>query len=107
MAAKKKAPSKEYAFVHDYLKRSPKAEFATIRDAAKKKRMTIYPIVYGRAQAALGLVKSKPRGSKKAAKRSKVGTGAKRGRPAKSASSADASLGNLIAGVRDLERERQ
>ena len=108
MAAKKKAPSKEYAFVHDFLKRNPKAEFATIRDAAKKKRMTIYPIVYGRAQAALGIVKSKPRGSKKAARKvgRPAGTGARRGRPPASMSAND-SLSDLISGVKDLERGAQ
>ena len=62
-------------FCRAYLRRSPKATYAQIRDAAKKKRLTLYPISYGRAQALEGIVKSKPYGSSKKAKK----TAAKRG----------------------------
>ncbi len=61
-------------FCRTYLRRSPKASFAQIRDAAKKKRITLWPISFGRAQALEGIVKVRPYGSKKK-------TGKKRGRP--------------------------
>ena len=47
MAAKKSSPVMD--FVTDYLKKQRDATFADVRDAAAKKRLTVYPIVYGRA----------------------------------------------------------
>ena len=66
MAAKKSSP--EMAFVLECLKRDRSASYADVRDAAAKKKMTIYPIVYGRAQALLGIVKLTPRGQGKTAR---------------------------------------
>ena len=107
------------AFARTYLRRSPKASFAQIRDAAKKKKIKLWPISYGRALALEGLVKSKPKKAKKKA------TGKKRGRPLgsknkvkrgpgrpkgsknKSKSTVDlSSLGGLVASLRALEKER-
>ena len=85
MAAKKKKQTKKKKdtsamdFIVDSLKRNPKAAYASIRERAEKAGLTIYPIMYGRAQALLGIVKSAPRGSKKATARR---TKATRGRPA-------------------------
>jgi hypothetical protein len=44
------------------LKKNPKALFADLKAKADKKRLKLYPISFGRAQALLGIVKSKPRG---------------------------------------------
>lgn len=57
-----------FEFTVDYLKKSAGASFAEVRDAAAKRKMVIYPIMYGRVQALLGIVKAKPRGARKAAK---------------------------------------
>lgn len=50
-------------FTVDALKKDKKAAFADVRDAAKKKGLTLYPISYGRAKALLGLVKTSKRGT--------------------------------------------
>jgi hypothetical protein len=107
MAAKKSSPVMD--FVTDYLKKQRDATFAEIRDAAAKKRMTIYPIVYGRAQALLGIVKSSPRGEGKAArvKAAKLGRPIiKRGpgRP-RSSGSLD-SLDNIITAVKQSQADQ-
>src|SRR5258706_4276024 len=46
----------------DSLKRNRAATYADIKAAADKKRLEIYPIMFGRAQALLGIVKSAKRG---------------------------------------------
>ena len=51
MAAKK---TSAMDFILAQLKKNKKASYADIRDAATKKKLTIYPIMYGRAQAMLG-----------------------------------------------------
>ena len=63
MPAKKSSPAMD--FVVAALQKDPNAEYATVKDAASKKGFTIFPIMYGRAKALLGLVKVAPRGSKK------------------------------------------
>src|SRR5205814_834774 len=44
-----------------------KAGYAEIKSAADGKKLKVYPIMFGRAQALLGIVKSRPRGQGKAA----------------------------------------
>ena len=67
MAAKKKKSSKAgYDLAVKMLKRNPKVEYSAVKAAADKKRLSIYPIVYGRAKAALGLVKVAKYGQGKA-----------------------------------------
>jgi len=117
MAAKKTSP--EMAFVMDYLKKHRTATFAEIRDAGAKKKLKLYPIVYGRAQALLGIVKLSPRGSGKAAKAAKAANapkaakavvgGKKRGRPRKNAGASvdTSSLEGIIAAVKTLQDERE
>ena len=56
-------PNPAFKFITGYLEKKPDAPFADVRDAAAKKGHTIYPIVYGRAKAFLGLVPTKPRGT--------------------------------------------
>ncbi len=79
---KKKSSKKPNAleFCRAYLRKKPKAPFAEIRDAAKKKRIILYPISYGRAKALEGLIKTAPYGSKKrAGKKTKRGPGRPKG----------------------------
>ena len=71
----KKKNTAGMAFIVSALKRNSAAQYADIKGRADKKRLTIYPIMYGRAQALLGIVKSAKRGTGKAA----MATAGKRG----------------------------
>lgn len=68
-----------YEFLVSALKANKDAVYADLKQKAEAKGLSVFPIMFGRAKAALGLVKSKPRGAKKAGK-SKA-PAAKRGRP--------------------------
>lgn len=63
-------------FLVDSLKKNPKAVYADLKAKADEKKLKLFPIMFGRAQALLGIVKSAKRGTGKAAKAS----AAKRGR---------------------------
>ena len=65
-AAKSQSPAME--FLVDALKRNPKAAYADLKAKADEKKLAVYPIMFGRAQAMLGLVKSAKRGTGKFAK---------------------------------------
>lgn len=106
MAAKKTTPT-AMDYIVSYLKRKPQASYQEIKDGAEKQRLTVYPIMYGRAQALLGLVPSRPRGSKKKAaakaagrKASSVSSGAARS----GGGSPIETLQELVSGMRDQER---
>lgn len=110
MAAKKAKKTKKsttksgYDYLVAALRKDKKANYADIAAGAKKNGLSVYPIMFGRAQAALGLVKSKPRGKGKAPMASK----AKRrpGRPRKTtARSGPDGLAAIIATVKRTERE--
>jgi hypothetical protein len=51
-----------------FMRQNPKAVFADAKAAMAKSGHSLFPISWGRAQALLGRVKSKPRGAGKAAK---------------------------------------
>lgn len=119
MAAKKNPSGMKFILTH--LEQNRKAAYSDVRAAAEKKGLVIYPIMYGRAQALLGIVKSSPRGSKKkAAAKSgrgpgrppKIGRGPGRppklrrgpGRPRKESNPLDA-LQAMVANYRDNARE--
>jgi|694.fasta_scaffold98479_2 hypothetical protein len=70
MAASKSNPAME--FIVESLKSDRSAAYKDIADAATKKKLKIYPIMFGRAQALLGIVKAAPRGQGKAAKAAKA-----------------------------------
>ncbi|HLQ38234.1 MAG TPA: hypothetical protein VK348_10550 [Planctomycetota bacterium] len=98
----------------DFLKRKRGASYAEIRDAASKKRLKLFPIVFGRAQALMGIVKSAPRGQGKAKMAALAAAGGiviRRGpgRPPKSASFATAGLEGLdgiISAVKTAQHEK-
>lgn len=115
MAAKKDTSAMD--FIVASLKKNKNASYADIKAAADEKKLAIYPIMYGRAQALLGYVKVKPRGqgkaaAAKAAKAAKPAAAAfgmpvKRGpgRPPKSAAAKMdlSSLDSIISAVRNSE----
>lgn len=100
-------------FIIAQLKKNKKASYADIRDAATKKKLTIYPIMYGRAKALLGLVPVAARGSKKkktAAKRGPgrppkvLGRGPGRPRKNRGDGSPIDTLTDLLSGLKQQER---
>ena len=64
-------------FVCGMLKKDKDVPFKEVRDAGTKKGFKIFPIVYGRAKALLGLVPTAPRGQGKAAVATKAKAKAK------------------------------
>ncbi len=56
-------------FVKAKLALNPEASFADIKAQAKVEALVIYPVVYGRAKALLGLVPTAPYGSKSKARK--------------------------------------
>jgi len=66
MATKKPNPAMDHIVAS--LKRNPQATYGDIKARADAKSLTVYPIMFGRAQAMLGIVKSAPRGTAKVAK---------------------------------------
>lgn len=91
MAASKSNPAME--FIVDSLNSNRSAAYKDIADAAAKKKLKIYPIMFGRAQALLGIVKAAPRGQGKAAKAAKA-------KAAKTAAPAAAAAPSLLAPVK-------
>ena len=91
MAASKSNPAME--FIVESLNSNRSAAYKDIADAAAKKKLKIYPIMFGRAQALLGIVKAAPRGQGKAAKAAKA-------KAAKAAAPAAAAAPSLLAPVK-------
>ena len=91
MAASKSNPAME--FIVDSLNSNRSAAYKDIADAAAKKKLKIYPIMFGRAQALLGIVKAAPRGQGKAAKAAKA-------KAAKTEAPAAAAAPSLLAPVK-------
>jgi hypothetical protein len=104
-----KKPSPAMDFVLAELRKNPDVAYAAVRDLAAAKGMQVYPIVYGRAKALLGLVPVAPRKRKKraAAVASEPVPAKRRPRtpPAREGSPID-SLQRMIDAMRDLEAER-
>ena len=75
-------------FLVSALKRNPEAVYADLKARADEKKLPVYPIMFGRAKALLGLVKSAKRGTGKAAKAAaaKRAAGGKPGRKADASS---------------------
>jgi hypothetical protein len=123
VAAKKSSPP--FDFIVEHLKKTPTAPYAEIAAAAQKKGLKIFPIMYGRAKAMLGLVDSAPRGTGKAAKEKKAAarraTAARGGaaaaerraaparaaRAAKAAPASDGGIESVIAQVKASAAERE
>lgn len=108
MAAKKSSAGMD--FILAFLEKNKKATYQEVAAAAGKKKLKIYPIMYGRAQAMLGIVKQAPRGQGKAAKKKAAkAAGVRRGpgRPRKNPAPAiDGSIESIVAAVKSSEQER-
>ncbi len=109
MAEKKSNPAME--FIVENLKSDRNAAYKDIAEAASKKKLKVYPIMFGRAQAILGIVKMAPRGQgkmakAKAAKAAGIGIRRGPGRPAKSAGIAFTGLDGIVAAVKSSEQAK-
>ena len=110
MAAKKSNPAMD--FIVESLKSNRGAKYSDIAEAAAKKKLKVYPIMFGRAQALLGIVKQAPRGQGKAAraKAARAGVAPRRGpgRPPKSASSVafSGTIEGIVAAVKTSEQAK-
>lgn len=102
-------------FLLDSLKANRDAVYKDVAAEASKRKLKVYPIMWGRAKTLLGIVKMAPRGQGKAAraKAAKAAPAAKRrgpGRPPKSAMAAapsfDGSLESIVAAVKSSEQAR-
>ncbi len=116
MAAKKKAAKKRSASKADksksqagydlcvtMMKRNRDVDYKAVKAACDKKGLTFYPIQFGRAQLALGIVK---RGAAKKAKAKKK-TGRGPGRPRKTQSASQlSSIAAIVDQIKETERER-
>lgn len=65
------------AFLLAALEKDRGASYGDLKAAAEKKDLKVFPIMYGRAQALLGIVKAAKRGEGKAAKATKAAKAAK------------------------------
>lgn len=63
-----KNKSESFDFIVELLEQNPEISYAEVAEAASAKGFKIYPIVYGRAKAKLGLVPTAPRGTGAAAR---------------------------------------
>ena len=98
-------------FLIESLKKNKKASYADIKAKADEKKLKLFPIMFGRAQALLGIVKSAKRGQGKMAKAraaKAAGTPVKRGpgRPRKNAGTGLDGIAGILDAVRNSERER-
>ena len=111
MAAKKANPG--FKFIIASLKKNKKATYKDISAAAAKKKLKLFPVMFGRAQAMLGIVKQSKRGAGKVARRKAQKAKAARigrrgpGRPRKDGGpSIHGRLDEIIAAVKSNETEK-
>jgi len=96
MAAKKQTPMD---FIVARLKKNPDIEYAKLKQAADKKKLAIFPIMFGRAKLMLGLTKPKKKkraASKKPARATHTSGKAGRGRPRSAGASKSARVRELL-----------
>ena len=104
MATKKQSPAME--FVVAALKKNPDVDYGTVKAAATKKGLTIFPIMYGRAKALLGLVPVAPRGSKKKGASARTAKKKATRSTARTDTGPLDSLHDLIADMKEVARDR-
>jgi hypothetical protein len=123
MAANKSNPAMD--FLLDSLRANRDAVYKDVAAEAGKKKLKVYPIMWGRAKTLLGIVKMAPRGKGKAARAKAAAapaaaapTAPKRGpgrprkstKPARSAKAAspsfDGTIESIVAAVKSSEQSR-
>ena len=86
-------------FLVDSLKKNRKASYADLKAKADEKKLKLFPIMFGRAQAMLGIVKSAKRGTGKFAKASAAAKAGKAGSRASGSSKSDKVRALLATGM--------
>jgi len=61
----KDKPKPAMDFIVAFLKENPTAPYAEVKAGAEQRGLQVFPIMFGRAQAMLGLVEVAPRGARK------------------------------------------
>ena len=97
--ATKKPQSPAMEFLVDSLKKNRKASYADLKAKADEKKLKLFPIMFGRAQAMLGIVKSAKRGTGKFAKASAAAKAGKAGSRASGSSKSDEVRALLATGM--------
>src|SRR5262245_47143471 len=107
----KKPGPEALAFIVAALKANKGVSYGDVKERADKKGLRIYPVMYGRAKALLGLVKVSPRGQGRFALAKRGLLPARRpGRPARGSGPVGSSIDGLqgmLASIRSSEQERQ
>ena len=85
------------------LKRNPRMSYADVKAGADKKKLKIFPIMFGRAQLTLGIVKAGSGKTKSAAGPVKRGPG----RPRKIESAGAIDLSGILSAVKGAANESQ
>lgn len=111
MPSKTKPGPEALAFIVAALKADKNVSYKEVKERADKKGLSIFPVMYGRAKALLGMVKVSPRGQGRFAMAKKGIIVPKGGlpRPAAKASSSVSGAGGLegvLAAVKSNEQER-
>jgi hypothetical protein len=101
----KKQSNPAFQFLLNYLKKHRKAVFADCKRAAGKSKHEIWPIMFGRAQALLGIVKSAKRGEGRYAK-AKTDS-AKKAAISKSRQDGRGMRTDVISSVRAMHADRE
>ena len=97
LMATQKPQSPAMAFLVDALKKNRKASYADLKAKADEKKLKLFPIMFGKAQVMLGIVKAAKRGTGKAAKASAAAKAGKAGSRAATGSSKSDQVRALLA----------
>jgi hypothetical protein len=106
MSDKEKAPTPMTAFVTEYLRAHPEADYGALKAAAAQKGFKIAPIVFGRARKELGMApmaKRAPTRAKSEGRAPRAGGGGRRG-GAGATFSGD--LGDVLGRLQEMAAER-
>lgn len=108
MNDKEKAPTPMTAFVTEYLRTHPDAEYAALKSAAAQKGFKIAPIVFGRARKGLGLapMAKKGPGRPKAEPRPATRAAAAGTRRGASGSAFTGDLGGVLGRLQEMASDR-
>ncbi len=104
-ASKPQSPAME--FLVTALKKNRKAVYGDLKAKADEKKLKLFPIMFGRAQALLGIVKSAKRGTGKFARATAAKAAGKAGRPVDSSSKSGRIRALLGSGASTAEIARK
>ena len=103
--AEKSSNSPAMAFILEFLKGNGEAAYADVRAAAEQEGHSIYPIMYGRAKALLGLITEESKRKRRRRKADSAPAKLRQGGPDSGGDSAN-QLSGFLERYRELEEER-